>query len=821
MWNRAPGLLPSLLLAILAPVPAAAVTSVACVAGNCRDGQGTSRSSEGHEFTGQFALAADPFLGRPVSVMQSGTYTDARTGRRYEGEFNFIPAKIGGYYIFQGARIDDELDEVTRGLFASDKVNFGGQQIIFHRARVDYIEQLRSEFDASVAQFKVDQQLGRERDAARAAELEAGQSRGGGGLSMLLGVVGGLAQIGGVNLRGLQGNALSGIAGVVTGRQSTGSVLEGVASQLLQQVSGNAGLAKALGNPTSTTAVLSGLSALGKTAAPMSRAEYAASGGGGLGNVLNAVGGALVRQSGNLIGNALGSADLGVAGQLVGNLAQQGMSNLAARVETADPRTGVLGPAPGAAGTASGAAGQIVGSVAQQSINRISEKLGEGRIPPPPAPSPVPAPVPSTSKPLVSAGQPGLAVKPQGPAHDQATAPGSASADAPPADAPKILTSKPRRPPRHLDLEPPVAFAAVASMDVIEAPDGITLSGGQMYATNDGVYMSARNGSGKNVVAKYAVHREDPKDPKMPFMDRWLTAEIGTTFNVEKTGPGSFAIGSFRFEDPGEMNFTWITYGGYYGYGPELITPYYHRVNDAHVVRFIPQVSTPGVSKFGNNMAIASDSKVYYEKSGGGSGEKFLDRYVPVDVGGNGLRYDLAVMSEKGFPSYVAGADMHSLFMVWPGGWKRFELNGFGEGMVHTVLFADHRVWIGYGDKILWLDRLDKLQLFATMEGGGFHGGPAFCVSGIDLYMANGFYYNGLDSGSRLIPYLQIAPHISQDDLKKVSAMKSALMLGVYCADDVNGPRLYSAGLVPDEGLEMKLFLIRPKYGGESVGRSP
>ncbi len=241
------------------------------VSGTLLRGDPLSMKAPIGEFTGTFTQVANPFVPNGKSSTYSvGKYTDLKTGRVYDGEFSYIPLHVNGMVsgtmIFQGARIDDEVDEVVRGLFISEQV-FSGHPIVFRKARPDYLVKLQRDFQTA--------QVGAVADA-RAAE---DRQRSGENMASLLGVMGGLMAIGGGGggrLGALQSNSLAGLTGALTGKQSSGDILKGVLSQVAQQAGTDPTLARALGGAIRPNDLLSNLSGLGKSGQTMSRAQYAA-----------------------------------------------------------------------------------------------------------------------------------------------------------------------------------------------------------------------------------------------------------------------------------------------------------------------------------------------------------------------------------------------------------------------------------------------------------------------------------------------------------------------------------------------------------------
>lgn len=240
-----------------------------CVAGNCVNGTGTVSSAAG-EFTGTFAQTPDPFLKRNRATFRAGKFLDRKTGRAYEGEFSYLPINQpglpSGSYIFQGARIDDEFDEVVRGLFISDPT-LPGQPIAFRKARPDYLIKLKQDFDLSVAKAAADQ-----RAIAKAIE---DQQRANESMSDVLGVLGGLLAMGANrNVGSLQSSSLSALTGGIAGGQSSREILQGMVTKVLEQSGVDPALASSLGNARNGTDVVRVLTGLDKANIPMTRAEY-------------------------------------------------------------------------------------------------------------------------------------------------------------------------------------------------------------------------------------------------------------------------------------------------------------------------------------------------------------------------------------------------------------------------------------------------------------------------------------------------------------------------------------------------------------------
>jgi hypothetical protein len=129
-------------------------------------------------YTGTFQTISNPFTQEQTNTYQTGTYTDGN-GVKWEGEFTYIPvrhivdsaqwgklATRKGSFVFMGAKIDAQFDEVVRGLYISEPVS-PGSEIAFVKARPDYLAKLRSTF---VAEREQDAAV-READARASREL--------------------------------------------------------------------------------------------------------------------------------------------------------------------------------------------------------------------------------------------------------------------------------------------------------------------------------------------------------------------------------------------------------------------------------------------------------------------------------------------------------------------------------------------------------------------------------------------------------------------------------------------------------------------------
>lgn len=256
-----------------------------CVAGNCSNGQGTVRTADGVSYTGsflggrftdatyevrypglpsqsfpmkmsaatqrpvegtqirgdekdkmygyskyegQFGTVHNPFVGADLATFSAGRYT-SNVGIVYDGEFEYIPVRfyktntVMGIFVFLGARIDKEMDEVRQGLFISEPFVPGGN-IMFKRARPDYISTLRSEYQLQANQAQSDRVADERSTAAFGLFMDVL-----GGMSSLRSMKNG-AYAG--SLGGSTRGTLGLLRGAMTGQQGTENALNGILGQL-------------------------------------------------------------------------------------------------------------------------------------------------------------------------------------------------------------------------------------------------------------------------------------------------------------------------------------------------------------------------------------------------------------------------------------------------------------------------------------------------------------------------------------------------------------------------------------------------------------
>lgn len=770
--------------------------------GDPNNGQGTVG-----EFSGTFSQVWNPFINRNVSSYHIGKYSD-KTGRSYEGEFSYIPARIGGtiagYFIFQGARIDDENDEVIRGLFVSEQA-FPGHAILFRKARPDYLIKLKRDFEVSQVQAVTDA-----RAAVQAAEDDRRSSE---SMGALLGVMGGLLAISGGGgsgrLGSLQSSSLSALTGGLTGKQSSGDILQGVLSQVMQQAGSDSSLSKSLGGASSAAGLISSLTGLSKSNQPMSRAQYAAqmvsamAGGGTAGSAtpastgssaVDTFGTAMINRTTNIIASAItGSSDTGGLGDLGGALLKQAMTSTAAAVATPaaaiakqpaskvtdHPGTVQLQYTPGK-GFLDPVTGRYIKSMEEMSCDNITTQGQKLRDLPP------------DQRTCVEAGKGSASTVPLAPG---VPSPSSSRTKAPEnkASAAKVKTSA----AAGAGLDPALSsrLGNVAQLTKIDAPDGLRFRGGLLYATNDGVYAAMSGADGNAVAAKRTLGRGS--------VSGWLTSRL-------PKGSASFSVSSLAPEGPDEFSIKWVTYLDRYGYinmnnngGAD------NYKNDGQVHAFVPMGAKTKSSFY---WAVSDDFRVHLESFGGGGAPNFTGRYKPISDGPLDIFKDLAVTDEEGSTLFVANGSRKGIVKI--GASKsitQIDLSALGDGFVNTLIAAHGRLWIGYGNQVVTLAD-GKITPFATLQGIFPTSGPLFCLAGPSMYTADGQVMEGINiTASTPRSFIQNSPNIRPEDMKTMIEIKTALNRGLYCADSgAYGPVLYAMGT--DIGsIEQKLFIIRPK----------
>lgn len=224
-------------------------------------------------YQGGHTSVRHPFTAQTLPVYTSGRYTTA-VGVVFDGEFEFVPVRDTlagqslGVYIFVGARIDRELDEVREGLFISDPVG-ATENIVFHRARPDYVLHLQRQFQTQLSAV-----------AAEQAEKQAASESRRAAFGLIIDIVSGVANVRALQKGGsvnpLAREALSALRGAVTGEQTP----EAAMNQLMGSLAARVGDKLLRGQPVQAAEggnLKAALQAAGRQMARQSLQQYEAS----------------------------------------------------------------------------------------------------------------------------------------------------------------------------------------------------------------------------------------------------------------------------------------------------------------------------------------------------------------------------------------------------------------------------------------------------------------------------------------------------------------------------------------------------------------
>jgi hypothetical protein len=746
------------------------------------------------EFTGTFAVIHNPFLGRDIGSYHVGKYSD-RVGRSYEGEFSYIPTRVSGtvagYFIFMGARIDETNDEVVQGLFVSETA-FPGMPILFRKARPDYLVKLQQDYATEQNQ------------AAAAARVAEDERRSGESMSSFVGVVGGLLSMGGGNIGSLKSSALSALTDGLTGKKSASELLNGVVSQVVQKSAGGSLLGKTLGGDTSSAAgVISSLTNMGKSLQPMTRAQYAAqmvasladgkTGSDGQAGGADLIASAVVDHTANTVISAFtgkgGNPGLGKLGtsmlkQVVASHSESAIANREPRGPVADdPGTVQLPYTPGK-GFLDPVTGRYIKNMEEMSCDNVTTWGNKLRDLPKSKRVCV-----DTTK--VSKKQPAKPKKAEAAAAKAVTPTKEAAAEKAPAKKRKRSGGSDGR----LDPVFNERQGEIAQVEKIALPDGLHFDSARMHATNDGIYLSA-TGTGKGtVVVKRTAGRGSPRG--------WLTTTL-------PEGDVTFAPSSLRPEDPDVFSIRWVSRPGRYGsrnINNNGLSQDYKQGNEA--VAFIPLGAK---SNDGRHWVIGTGGRIYLRSSGGDGSTDFDHRFDQIYEHGDGIFPTLATSNDEGSRLYIASSDRKSVVEIkMDGSAEKYDLSEVGSGYINTMIFGHNRLWIGIGDQIVTLTDKKiapffKMNVVATYQ-------PTFCLAGTQLYTADGQVMDGIDiTPSSPRSYLQSTHNIRAEDAVTLALVKGSLMgFGIYCAEGVGSPVIYSQIMDPPESLDVKLLAIGPR----------
>jgi len=560
----------------------------------------------------------------------------------------------------------------------------------------------------------------------------------------------------------------------------------------------------------------------------------AAGGGGSVGNsLISALGSAAIAQTGGVVGSAIAGADAGVGGQVVGALAQGVFTSLAKGAagapSTADSGLGAAtGVAPSGsiggavmstvasativrtgslvgkavAGGDSGVTGQVLGAVTQNVFNGLArgaatagaQSSGAAVAPPQATPSLPPADDQAVKglqamSAMASAAKPTPSVEPAKPP------------ETPPP--PELVPNVPKPPvlpqPRaSSDNAMPSLSGRVASVEKIAPPENASFASGRPFATNDGLYVRLSAKAGGTIAGKYTLGRGTGA--------RWLQGDISK-------GVGTFDVGALHDEEIDSLNVKYIDpNGGQYRFGRWAtnfagIKSSFELDLGARVKHFVP---IGHKQTYAASWAIG-DGSVFHETMSRSNETKFSAIYDEIPVAN--IYTDLFVSHEDGISIFVAGSDLHSVVHISSDKTaKRFDLRPFGNGLVNTLIHAFDTLWIGYGDQVIALTG-EKLTPFIQIPGLLPSYTQTFCLAGSVMYLANGEVIRNISGAPQAPrPFLQSGkPPETPEGMQKLIELKSAIGLGIYCAEEQGfGQHVYA--LAPDQKSgELSIFKIVPE----------
>ncbi|MCU1716364.1 hypothetical protein [Pseudomonas sp. 5P_3.1_Bac2] len=330
----------------------------------------------------------------------------------------------------------------------------------------------------------------------------------------------------------------------------------------------------------------------------------------------------------------------------------------------------------------------------------------------------------------------------------------------------------------------------IAQLDRVAFPAGLELGYGQWFASNDGLYLPLKaSADGRIFAAKLTRGRGSPAG--------WLTSAL--------PAGASFALSSMATETANAFSVNWATEKTYGAINLNNNGTQSQARNDAGPLQFIPG----GAQSQSIDAWALSSRHIYRKSSGGNASQDFSQNYRQLaQVSG---RATVAAAAQDGARLFIADG-LHSILEISATGTlKRHDLASLGNGTLHTLIHAHDRLWIGYGERILSLDRSGKISPFSTMSGIIATNTAQFCLAGSTLFTADGQVFYGVDvTPSRPRGYLHDAATLKEADMQDLLQMQTALRGGMYCGVDQGSQVIYALGSTAIGSLTPQLFSIRP-----------
>ena len=225
-------------------------------------------------YTGTFAKLYHRYEKKYVPRFAKGSYTDINDDI-YEGDFDFVPSLMGGYYIFQGVRINKADDQVRPGLYISDLTSIDvviGEQhswslINFHRATPDYLVTIQDTIQKEV----------QEADAVEAARLAKERESSEYWKNAFTTALGFVAVVGVVAVASRYSGSPAGVSAMgdkLRGDTTSQGATNKMTKELRERARTDPALAKRIGNATDGELVVMMQQAGRKAPASMTMAQY-------------------------------------------------------------------------------------------------------------------------------------------------------------------------------------------------------------------------------------------------------------------------------------------------------------------------------------------------------------------------------------------------------------------------------------------------------------------------------------------------------------------------------------------------------------------
>lgn len=341
--------------------------------------------------------------------------------------------------------------------------------------------------------------------------------------------------------------------------------------------------------------------------------------------------------------------------------------------------------------------------------------------------------------------------------------------------------------------------AYTAGLTKVDMPSGISSrspDGRSLRATNDGVYLSLGDSGLATIIAKRTVGRGSTAG--------WLQ------YTLPATGTSTYATPTITNETPDAFGILWKA-GSRYGYanmnnGGTSV----NYLDDVNIRVLVPD----GPYSTSGREWMLNGATVFRKSTGGGAGTNADARYDRLLNLNSTYLGETASASDGAGTLYAASGD--TLYQIGAtGSLQSYDFSPLGFGNLHTLIYRHGRLWIGYADRILYLEG-GTVRSFATLANVFTLAAtaPKFCISGTTLYGSDGISYEGMNlpGSASARNYLQSSDNVAGSDGIKLSEIKAAITNGLYCSDSSNGfgPYVYTLGLDIASGTQ-KLFVITPR----------